>query len=56
MLLHIGNKLPLKPVAHAADMKEIYEHMKIVLEKIQYGKYEWNIYSNLKVIALLLGL
>lgn len=25
--------------------------MKLVLEKIQYGKYEWNICGDLKVIA-----
>lgn len=30
--------------------------MKLVLEKIQYGKYKWNIYYDLKFIALLLGL
>lgn len=56
VLLHIGNELPSIPVAHAADMKETYENMKLVLEKIQYGKYEWNICGDLKVIALLLGL
>ena len=37
-------------------MKESYENMKLLLEKIQYGKYNWNICGNLKVIALLLGL
>jgi hypothetical protein len=30
--------------------------MKIILEKIQYDKYTWNICGDLKVIALVLGL
>jgi hypothetical protein len=30
--------------------------MKLLLEKIHYEKYEWNICGDLKVIALLLGL
>ncbi|KAJ4446592.1 hypothetical protein ANN_13289 [Periplaneta americana] len=56
VLLHIGNELPSIPVAHVADMKETYQNMKVILEKIQYGKHEWYIYGDLKVIALLLGL
>ena len=44
------------PVAHAANMKECYENMKLLLDKIQYEKYNWNICGDLKVIALLLGL
>ncbi|KAJ4437685.1 hypothetical protein ANN_17830 [Periplaneta americana] len=43
VLLHIGNELASIPVAHAADMKETYQNMKVILEKIQYGKYEWYI-------------
>jgi hypothetical protein len=30
--------------------------MKLLLEKIHYEKYKWNICGDLKVIALLLGL
>lgn len=56
VLLHIGNEFPAIPVAYAADMKETYENMKLILEKIQYVKYKWNICGDLKVIALLLGL
>jgi hypothetical protein len=37
-------------------MKETYENMKILLEKIQYDKYCWTICCDLKVIALLMGL
>jgi len=37
-------------------MKESYKHMKLVLEKTQYEKYNWNFCGDLKVTALLLGL
>jgi hypothetical protein len=37
-------------------MKESYKNMKLLLEKIQCGKYNWNICGDLKVNALSLGL
>jgi hypothetical protein len=37
-------------------MKESYENMKLLLEKIHYEKYKLNTCGDLKVIALLLGL
>jgi hypothetical protein len=37
-------------------MKESYENMKLLLEKIQYEKYNWNVCGYLKVTVLLLGL
>jgi hypothetical protein len=37
-------------------MKKFYENMKIVLEKIQYEKYNWHICGGLRVIAFLFGL
>ena len=56
MLLHNANKFPSVPLAHAADMKESYENMKQLLEKIHCEKYNGNICVGLKVIAVLLGL
>lgn len=44
------------PVAYAANMKESYENMKLLLEKTEYNKHLWEICRNLKVLALLLGL
>jgi len=35
VLLHSGNKYTYVPLAHAAIMKESYENMKLLLEKIQ---------------------
>ena len=56
VLLHNGNELPSVPLAHATNMKETYPNMSVILEKIQYNKYQWNICGDLKVIALLLGM
>jgi hypothetical protein len=49
------NKYPLVPLVHAVNMKE-NENMKLILEKICYEKYKWNICGGLKIIALLLRL
>ena len=43
VVLHNGNKYPSVPLAYATNMKEIYENLKILLEKIQYDKYCWTI-------------
>ena len=57
VLLHNGNKFASVPLAHASNMKESYDNMKLlhVLQKIQYEKYIWNICADLKVVAVLLG-
>jgi hypothetical protein len=34
-------------------MKECYKNMKLLLEKIQHEKYNWNICGDLKVICSL---
>jgi hypothetical protein len=36
--LHDVNKYPSVPLAHALNMKESYENMKLLLEKIHYEK------------------
>jgi hypothetical protein len=54
--LHNGNNFPSVTLAHTANMKEPYENMKLLLEKIQYEKYNWNICGDLKATALMLGL
>jgi len=54
-LLHNGNKFPSVRLAHAAKMKQSYENMELLLEKIQYEKYYWNICGNLKVTGISLG-
>ena len=56
VLLHNGNTLPSIPVGHSVHNKESYENMKILMEAINYDKFKWQIYGDLKVIALLLVL
>jgi hypothetical protein len=56
VLLHNGNKYPSVLLAHFVNMKESYENMNLLLEKIHYEKYKWSICGDLKVIVLLIGL
>jgi len=56
VLLYNGNKFPSVPLAHAANMKESYESMKLLLGKIKYVEFNWKLYGDLKVVALLLGM
>jgi len=52
VLLHNGNKFPSIPLAHAANMKESYESMKLLLGKIKYDEFKWKLCGDLKVMAL----
>jgi len=56
VLLHNSNTLPSIPVGHSVHNKESYENMKILMETINYDILKWPICSDIKVIALLLGL
>jgi len=52
--LHNGKKFPSVPLAHAVNMKEIYESMKLIFGKIKYDEFKLKLYGDLKVVALLL--
>jgi len=56
VLLHNGNKFPSVPLVHAANTKESYESMKLLLGKINYGEFKWKLRGDLNVVALLLGM
>jgi len=56
VLLHNGNTLPSIPVGHSVHNKGSYENMNILLEAINYDKFKWQNFGDLKVIALLIGL
>ena len=56
MLLHNGNSHPSIPVAHAVQLKETYETMRMLLDALRYPKYSWKICGDLRVISLILGL
>jgi len=55
VLLHNNNILASIPLAPSTKLPELYETLKLVLEKIKYQKHEWQICGDLKVIGLLLG-
>ena len=56
LLLHSGNIKPSIPVGYSILRKETYDTMKILLDILEYPKYNWKICSDLKVISLLLVL
>jgi len=53
-LLYNGNRFPSVPLAHAANMKESYTSMKLLLGNIKYDEFKWKFCGDLKVVALLL--
>ena len=56
VLLHNGYRLPSVPLAHAANMKDIYESLKLQLGNINYDQFLWKLCGDLMVVALLLGM
>ena len=54
VLLHNGNRFPSVPLAHATNMKESYERIKLLLGNIKYDEFKWKLCGDLKVVALLL--
>lgn len=55
VLLHNGNQFPSVPLAHSTTLKEKYEAVKYVLEKIRYAQHQWLICVDLKMVNFLLG-
>src|SRR6201995_1809026 len=55
-LLHNGNGFPSIPVAHSVHLEEDYENVKLLLEKINYNNYNWDVCSDFKTLGFLLGL
>ena len=51
VLPHNGNKFLSVPLAHAANMKESYESMKLLLGKIKYDVFKWKLCGDLKVVT-----
>ncbi len=55
VLLHNGNLYDSVPLAHSTTLKEKYEEIKFVLEKILYHDLMWVICFDLKIVNFLLG-
>jgi hypothetical protein len=56
VLLHNGHRFPSVPLARATNMKESFESMKVLREKIKYDEFKWKLCGDLKRVALLLGM
>lgn len=56
VLLHIGSALPSIPVGHSTTLKETYEDLRFMLNRVNYKEHRWNVCADFKVIAILTGL
>ena len=54
--LHKGSKLPSIPIAHSAYHKVDYDSVKLLLEAVQYKKYERELIGDFKMIAFLMAM
>ena len=55
VLLHNGNQYGSIPIGHSVILKENYENIKVVLERLKYCVYQWLIRVDLKMVNFLLG-
>lgn len=56
ILLHNGNLELSIPVANLVTMKEVYENIRLLLDKINFNRYKWQISGDSKVVSILVGL
>lgn len=56
VLLHNGNQHPSIPVGHSVHLKEDYNNVKTLLQKINYDCYKWDVCGDFKMLGFLLGL
>ena len=55
VLLHNGNIYGAIPIGHSVHLKEQYEHIKLVLDLLQYKEHNWVICVDLKMVNFLLS-
>ncbi|GFT23537.1 uncharacterized protein TNCV_3510431 [Trichonephila clavipes] len=55
VLLHNGNRYASVPVGHSVHLKECYETLEFILNKVSYSDHKWTICGDLKVFSMLLG-
>ena len=55
VLLHNGNQYASVPIGHSTKLKEEYNNIKRVSEKLKHHEHQWLICVNVKMINFLLG-
>jgi len=45
--------MDVSSLVHAVHMRETYENIQALLQKIYYEDHQWNVYADLKVTAML---
>ncbi|GFY26702.1 uncharacterized protein TNCV_2880301 [Trichonephila clavipes] len=48
VLLHNGNRYVSVPVGHSVHLKECYENLEFILNKLSYSDHKWTICGDLK--------
>ena len=43
------------PIAYSVILRETYENLEFILDRIKYNEHEWQICVDLKVVAILNG-
>ena len=55
VLLHYGSDYASVPIGHSVYLKERYENLALILDKVKYADHGWTVCGDLKVISMLLG-
>ena len=55
VLLYNRNVYGLTMIGHSVELKENYCNEKLVLDSLQFEKYNWKICVDLKIVNFLLG-
>lgn len=55
VLLHNGNIYAPIPVGHSVILKEQYNNLHFLLEKLKYDSHKWQLVGDLKITSILLG-
>ena len=55
VLLHNGNTYASLPIGHSMKLKENYNNVKTVLQKLDYDSNQWLICVGLKMVNFLFG-
>ena len=55
VFLHNGNSYASIPIGHSTTLKEQYQSIKIVLQKLAYEQHQWHICVDFRMVNFLLG-